>query len=185
LNGKDKVGRLILLGGPHYGVPDAISQLHTGPDLLPFGLLGDRLRDVIITFPSMYQILPNYACVHDQTGKFINLLEDEEWLPESQRPLLRIARDFRRELGENTSVPAVSIFGYGMKTVTKISVTRDIGGVWQGAELTVNEGGDNRIPEFSGVLKGSEIHPVQQHHGALWIDNDVKMRLKLELTRYS
>jgi hypothetical protein len=132
----------------------------------------------------MYQILPTYACVKDQTDRYINLLEDEEWLPESQRPLLRMARDFRRELGEKPSVPAVSIFGYGIKTITNISVTRDINGNWQSAELTVKESGDNRIPEHSGVLANSEIHPVQQHHGALWIDNDVKMRLKLELTQY-
>jgi len=183
LNGKDKIGRLILLGGPHTGVPYAITSLHTGPDLLPFGLLGERLREILITFPSMYQILPTYACVDDQTGRYINLLEDEEWLPDFQRPLLRIARDFRRELGEKSSVPAVSIFGYGIKTVTKISVKRDLNGTWQSAELTVDTSGDNRIPECSGVLPGSEIHPVQQHHGALWIDNDVKMRLKLELTR--
>jgi len=183
VNGKDKVDRLILLGGPHAGVPDAITSLHTGPDLLPFGLLGERLREILITFPSMYQILPTYACVNDQTGKFINLLEDEEWLPEFQRPLLRIAREFRRELGHKSSVPSISIFGYGIKTVTKVSVNRDINGVWQSADLTVDESGDNRIPECSGVLPGSEIHPVQQHHGALWIDNDVKMRLKLELNR--
>lgn len=185
LNGKEKVGRLILLGGPHFGVPYAITSLHTGPELLPFGMLGERLREVLITFPSMYQILPTYACVDDQTGRYINLLEDEEWLPESQRPLLRIARDFRRELGNICSVPAVSIFGYGIKTVTEISVNRDIKGVWQSAELTVRESGDNRVPEFSGVLPKSEIHPVQQHHGALWIDNDVKMRLKLELMQHS
>jgi hypothetical protein len=148
-------------------------------------MLGERLREVLITFPSMYQILPTYACVDDQTGRYINLLEDEEWLPESQRPLLRIARDFRRELGNICSVPAVSIFGYGIKTVTEISVNRDIKGVWQSAELTVRESGDNRVPEFSGVLPKSEIHPVQQHHGALWIDNDVKMRLKLELMQHS
>jgi pimeloyl-ACP methyl ester carboxylesterase len=183
LNGKDKVGRLILLGGPHAGVPHAITSLHTGPDLLPFGLLGERLREVLITFPSMYQILPTYACVSDQTGRYINLLEDEEWLPDFQRPLLRLARDFRRELGHKSSVPSISVFGYGIKTVTKISVQRDIDGAWQSAELTVDESGDNRIPECSSVLPGSEIHPVQQHHGALWVDNDVKMRLKLELSR--
>ncbi len=33
------------------------------------------------------------------------------------------------------------------------------------------------------MLEGSEIHPVQQYHGSLFVDNDVKMRLKLELTR--
>ncbi len=44
-------------------------------------------------------------------------------------------------------------------------------------------GGDGTIPEHSAVLEGSEIHPVRQQHGALFVDSDVKMRLKLELTR--
>jgi hypothetical protein len=44
--------------------------------------------------------------------------------------------------------------------------------------------GDSTIPEHSAVLPGSEIHPVQQYHGSLFVDNDVKMRLKLELTRH-
>ena len=43
--------------------------------------------------------------------------------------------------------------------------------------------GDSTILEFSTVLEGSEIHPVQQYHGSLFVDNDVKMRLKVELTR--
>ncbi|MFZ1404356.1 MAG: hypothetical protein WAW03_14775 [Anaerolineae bacterium] len=32
------------------------------------------------------------------------------------------------------------------------------------------------------IEKIPEIHPVQQVHGALYVDNDVKIRLKLELT---
>jgi len=183
IGGKDKVGRLILLGGPHSGIPNAISLLHIGPDLLPFGLLGDRMRETLITFPSVYQILPTYPCVVDQNGKYINLLEDESWLPEKQRPHLRMAKEFRRELKRNSSVPAISIFGYGMKTITQLFVQRDSGGAWKKADLTMESTGDDRIPESSAVLLGTEIHPVQQHHGALYIDNDVKMRLKLELMR--
>ena len=33
------------------------------------------------------------------------------------------------------------------------------------------------------ALDGAEIHPVKQHHGSLYADGDVMMRLKLELTR--
>ena len=43
--------------------------------------------------------------------------------------------------------------------------------------------GDSTVPAGSAVLKDSEIHPVYQEHGALYVDNDVKMRLKVELTR--
>jgi pSer/pThr/pTyr-binding forkhead associated (FHA) protein len=183
LGGKDKVGRLVMIGGPHSGVPNAVSFLHSGPDILPFGLLGDRLRDILITFPSIYQILPTYSCVVDQEGRMINLLSDESWLPEVQRPLLRNAQQFHRELGKKSSVPAVSIFGYGLKTVTQVFVHRTVKGIWKKADLTLESNGDDRIPELSGVLRGTEIHPVQQHHGALYVDNDVKMRLKLELMR--
>jgi pimeloyl-ACP methyl ester carboxylesterase len=183
LGGKHKVGRLILLGGPHTGVPKALTILLLGPDVLPFGFLGERLRQVLVTFPSMYQILPTYACAVDQQGQAIDVLEDETWLPETYRPLLRAARDFRRELGTRCSVPSVSIFGYGLKTVTTATVHRDAQGRWQKVDFTVESSGDNTIPETSAILEGSEIHPVQQYHGTLYVDNDVKMRLKLELTR--
>jgi hypothetical protein len=131
----------------------------------------------------MHQILPTYACVIDQDGKYINLLENEYWLPLSLRPLLRIAREFRRELGDRSCVPAVSIFEYGIKTVTQVLVNRDDTGAWKSADITTDTSGDNRIPESSSVLRGIEIHPVEQHHGALYVDNDVKMRLKHELMR--
>jgi len=62
-------------------------------------------------------------------------------------------------------------------------VRRDSEGRWEKVDLALEPGGDNTIPERSAVLEGSEIHPVQQYHGALYVDNDVKMRLKLELTR--
>ena len=48
---------------------------------------------------------------------------------------------------------------------------------------TTAPSGDSTILEKSAVLDGSEIHPVQQYHGSLFVDNDVKMRLKLELAR--
>ena len=96
LGGRHKVGRLILLGGPHAGYPRAISHLVSGPGILPFGLLGERVRKVIATFPALYQILPTSAYVVDQTGTAIDLLFDESWLTAEQRPLLRDARQFRQ-----------------------------------------------------------------------------------------
>jgi pSer/pThr/pTyr-binding forkhead associated (FHA) protein len=183
LGGKDKVDRIILLGGPHSGVPFAITSLYAKAELLPFGILGERLREVVSTFPSAYQILPTVNCVFDQNGQPINILEDKNWLPEEQRPFLRMAREFRRELGTTSSVPAVSIFGYGLDTVTRLQVQRDPQGNWEKVEIETNPNGDDRIPEGSAIMQDTEIHPVQQHHGKLFVDNDVKMRLKMELTR--
>jgi hypothetical protein len=183
LGGKHKIGRLILLGGPHTGYPRVISHLLLGPSILPFGLLGERMSKVIATFPALYQILPTAAYVTDGTGAPLDILSDESWLPVAHRPLLRDAYQFRRELGTQTSVPTVSIFGYGVKTITGIRVQRTPAGEWQQVDFDHSDAGDSDVPTASAVLEGSEIHPVQQHHGALYVDNDVKMRLKVELTR--
>ena len=183
LGGKHRVGRLILLGGPHAGYPKAISHLMVGLDLLPFGLYGERLRRVITTFPSLYQILPTTAYVRDQTGQPIDVLSDASWLAAEQRPLLHDAHRFRQELGSQTSVPTVSIFGYGLKTIAGMQIRRTPTGQWEKIDFDHDEVGDTDIPTSSAVLAGSEIHPVQQHHGSLYVDNDVKMRLKVELMR--
>ncbi len=182
LNGKDKVNRLILLGGPHQGVPKIVTSLKTGHNILPFGLMGEKVSQILETFPCSYQILPNYSCAFDQNGQNINLYEDESWVKETYRPLLREARQFRRELGTKSSVPSISIFGYGLKTITGLRIQRDQQGNWQKVALDMGPNGDSTIPESSAILGGSEIHPVRQYHGTLYVDNDVKMRLKLELT---
>lgn len=183
LGGHRRVGRLLLMGGPHYGAPKMVSYLHKGVELLPFGLMGERLRDVVATFPTSYQILPTYPCVYDQHGQAVDVLNDESWAPEAQRGLLRLAREFRQELGETSRVPAVSIFGYGLKTLTGLRVERDASGAFRSLQATEQAGGDVTLPETSTVLAASEIHPVEQTHGSLYVDQDVKMRLKLELAR--
>jgi pSer/pThr/pTyr-binding forkhead associated (FHA) protein len=182
LGGKEKVERMIFLGGPHHGAPQAIGALFFGPKLLPFGLVGERLRDVVANFPAMYQLLPTYSCGVDQAGERINVLADEMWISERQRALLRDARKFRKELGTRSSVPAICIFGYGLRTITGVSVHRGSERNWEKVQLSTGQG-DDMVPEPSAVLKGAEIHPVKQHHGALYTDKDVKQRLKLELTR--
>lgn len=182
LGGKEKVERLILLGGPHAGIPTAIESLYLGPAVLPFGIMGERLRDLLVSFPSMYQILPTHPCMYDQDMEPIDVLQDETWITDAQRPLLDAAREFRRELGKSSSVPSVSIFGYGIETITRFEVHRDLEGNWEEIKTIKEAVGDETIPETSAVLPGSDIHPVQQHHGALYVDNDVRMRLKLELS---
>jgi len=181
IGGKHKVDRILLMGGPHQGTPKAITSLMLGPQVLPFGLLGERLKEVLATFPTAYQVLPQYACGTDQNGVSVNFFKDDSWLTEQQHPLLRNAREFWRELSPRSSVPCVSIFGYGLKTAAKLFGTRDTNGRWSKVSFVNEQNGDTTVPERSAILEGSEIHPVQQHHGALFVDNDVKMRLKLEL----
>ena len=92
LGGKERVERLVLMGGPHMGAVKGLTSLLIAPQVLPFGLMGERLRQIILTFATTYQIIPTYACAVDQEGKGINFLEDESWATEAQLPLLRQAQ---------------------------------------------------------------------------------------------
>ena len=69
LGGKRTVERVILMGGPHYGTPKGLAAILSGPGMLPFGLGDERMRKVLSTFPSAYQILPIYPCAVDQNGE--------------------------------------------------------------------------------------------------------------------
>jgi len=137
---------------------------------------------VIATYPSAYQILPDYACGISQDGKPFNFLQDKSWLAEEQWPLWQIARDFKRELGTKTSVPTTCIFGYGHKTIAEIKLYQNEDGSFENSAYLSEKSGDDSVPQNSSILEGADIHPVHQHHGALFVDNDVKMRLKLALT---
>ncbi len=183
LGGKRRAERIILMGGPHHGTPQGLAAILTGPGILPFGMGAERMRSVLATFPSAFQILPAYDCAVDQDGNAINLLKDDWWLPQNQRHLLRAARSFRRELGTASSVPAVSVFGYGLKTKLRVKLHQRAGGLWDSVEFFEDSAGDQSVPSGSAVLPDSEIHPVFQEHGSLYVDDSVRMRLKVELTR--
>lgn len=183
LGGKDKVGRLVLIGGPHRGAPVAVSRMSSPISLLPFGIRSDGLREALLTFPSVYQLLPTYACAVDQDGKEMNVLLDGAWLADEHRALLANARRFRRELGTKSSVPTLSVFGYGLKTITGMKVHREPDGRWDKMEFTEEAAGDTTTPEYSAVLDPAHIHPIRQYHGSLYVDQDVQKRLKIELMR--
>ena len=183
LGGNKRIERMILMGGPHKGAVKGLVSMLVAPDVLPFGILGERLRQVMLTFPSSYQILPDYPVGTDQHGKKINFINDASWLAPEFLPLLKLGKDFRKELRPNASIPSVSIFGYGINTISDVSIIRDPQGKFQKVEYLKKDIGDGSVLENSAFLPGSDIHPVHQHHGALFVDNDVRMRLKLELTR--
>jgi hypothetical protein len=110
-------------------------------------------------------------------------MEDDRWLDDQYKPLLQKGKEFRRELATAATIPSVAVFGYGLKTISEVSVVRDDAGKIQEVDYRAENIGDVSVLEQSAFLPGSEIHPVRQNHGSLFVDNDVKMRLKLELTR--
>jgi hypothetical protein len=155
----------------------------TAPQILPFGIMGERMRQVMVTFPSTYQIIPTYACGVDQYKNKINFLEDESWVPPENLQMLRAGRQFRQEIGKHLSIPALSIFGYGIKTLTGVYFERTPDGKLRNIQYRSENSGDSTILEKSAVMEASDIHPVQQYHGSLFVDSDVKMRLKIELAK--
>ncbi|UCE00340.1 MAG: FHA domain-containing protein [Chloroflexota bacterium] len=183
LGGDKHVERIILMGGPHKGVVKALSSVLVAPQVLPFGIMGERLRQIVVTMPSAYQILPAYPVGRDQNGEKTNFLEDDTWLDPKYRPLLKLGRDFHKEIKPSATIPAVSIFGYGIKTISDVSIKRTPAGNLEDVEFFSANTGDSSVLELTAYFPGSEIHPVHQHHGALFVDNDVKMRLKMELLR--
>jgi hypothetical protein len=77
----------------------------------------------------------------------------------------------------------VSVFGYGLKTKLRVTFHRQADGPWDSVDFVEDSAGDQSVPSGSAVLKDSEIHPVFQEHGSLYVDDSVRMRLKVELTR--
>ena len=121
--------------------------------------------------------------IWDATGRSLRLYDDNRWVPEQYRHLLHDAARFHDELGTHSSVPTLCIFGYGINTLTQLQVESSDSKWWEGAQFLCEKTGDSKVSLRSAVLEGTEIHPVHQYHGTLWTDNDVKMRLKLELNR--
>ena len=183
LGGKKKVGRLVLMGGPHSGAPHTFAAMVEGVNLFPLGVLDRRLRDVLATWPSTYQLLPDYPCVATSAGTPLDILGNGSWLPEPRRKLLAVTRELRTELGTRSSVPTVCIFGYGLKTITKVRFECDANGLCRSISSLSEPAGDGTVPESSACMEGTEIHPVRQYHGVMFVDSDVKKRLKLELMR--
>ncbi len=95
--------KLITMGTPYRGAIKALSVLADGP-MPKLGRFGDQLHPTVLSFPSVHQLLPSYACV-EQGGGDLGYLSDQtdSALPNAAR---RDAALFYRELedAESTDV---------------------------------------------------------------------------------
>jgi pSer/pThr/pTyr-binding forkhead associated (FHA) protein len=183
LGGSANVEKFVTIGGAHFGAPFMVRGLLYGPDLLPLGIGRKGLHEALLSMPSAYQLLPQYPAAYGPNGKLIDLHKDTSWAKPAYRHLVRGAREFHEEIGKSISVPTTCIFGYGVKTVTRIQVDELGADGWKKVRFVLEHAGDNRVAERYSYLDGADIHPVKQYHGCLWNDNDVKMRIRLELLK--
>ncbi len=180
--GHTRVDQFVALGGPHLGLPDAVASLTAGARMprvpLPqFRALSDRMRESAYGFESMYQLVPEYPCVsYESEGERVPLSHDD-WLPEAHRSRLALGRDLRNELRVPARVKTLSVVGYGQPTVTHLRVSFDAS---RGARLQplLSASGDGLVPTSSASLAGSDILPVRQTHASLFVDRDVRRRLR-------
>jgi pSer/pThr/pTyr-binding forkhead associated (FHA) protein len=184
LGGQSIVDRMILIGGTHRGMPKALQVFSAFGKQSPLYGIAEPFQRALASAPSVYMLLPTYPAVFSPEGKPIDLYRDESWCPGQYRLLLRNALAFHQELSARSKTSTICIFGYGMPTITgAVLENPSPDGFWERIHLKMTEQGDDTIPEVSARMPNSEIHPVHQHHASLYADNDVKMRLKLELMR--
>ncbi|MBM3128626.1 MAG: FHA domain-containing protein [Chloroflexi bacterium] len=184
LGGQSIVSRMILIGGTHRGMPKALQIFSAFGKQSPLSGIAEPFQRALASTPSVYMLLPTYPAISSSDGKPIDLYRDESWCPGQYRLLLRNALAFYQELSARSKTSTICIFGYGMPTITGATLENPSpDGFWERIRLKMENQGDDTVPEVSARLPNAEIHPVRQHHAALYADNDVKMRLRLELMR--
>ncbi|MCB0193651.1 MAG: FHA domain-containing protein [Anaerolineae bacterium] len=189
LGGAGKIKKLLLMGGPNHGfpaallmiLPDNLSRFHTIAAALSSSL-GKNMMHMFASFPSLYQMLPFSSTVSDHHDQPLDLYEDSNWLPPNRQGLLAAGADFVQALNKEATIPTTCIFGYGTTTVTRLCIERNRQGLWKNVEMITTSDGDSFIPSQSAILPGADIHPIQHSHNQLYVNEDVLMRLRYELT---
>jgi pSer/pThr/pTyr-binding forkhead associated (FHA) protein len=185
LDGGEAVEQAIFLGTPHEGSPRSLLVAVPGDRGVLLGLLLGKLHVVLRRFPALYQLLPrqDLSCLED--GCPFDAFADCDWLDADHRAAWESAREFRRELSERAcpaELRVTSVFGYGRRTLAKVTLRRDAAGRAELVSEEYSRNGDGTVLESSAVLDRSAIHPVDQEHGVLHADRDVLRRIRFELT---
>jgi pimeloyl-ACP methyl ester carboxylesterase len=187
--GSQDVSRLFLMASPWDGAPKAIHVMMSGVDVLGLRLfnlfhLGERLKDVVRTFPSFYQLIPHTdPFLRDQHNNNLDLYAHPTWLPEpAQRAMLADARQFNQDLGMDLAVDTLCFFGRQKPTVTTGVVSLSDAGAWGDIQWLTTQAGDGTVPERSAVHpKASEKLPFSATHGDIYVVDPVLEFLQWEL----
>ena len=187
--GKDKVGKLFLMGSPWDGAPKAVRMLYGGLDSLfrrGFNLFNiqARTRDLIRTFPSAYQLIPVVnPFLHNANNEVIDIFSGQGWINKPEHlTFLQDAKKFNLELGTELSVETLCFFGRKLPTTTAGMVRLQAGGDWSGIDWAATEAGDGTVPERSAVNPNAqEKLPFLVSHGDIYVNPSVLEILQWEL----
>jgi len=92
LGGHKRIERLLLMGGPHKGAVKGLVSMLVAPEVLPFGIMGERLQADYSNLPHSYQILPDYPVGTDQKSNQLIFLETQAGWMKSIYPLFNWAK---------------------------------------------------------------------------------------------
>jgi pimeloyl-ACP methyl ester carboxylesterase len=182
--GADITRKVITLGTPHRGAVRSLEQLVNGVHRR-IGPIGLDLTRFARTLPSMYQLLPEYACI-EAGGALVKTTE--RTIPELEAELVADGMRFHDELDEAkaTGYDLHPIVGFGQPTGTtaRIDGTRiELLDTIEGED----DPGDSTVPRLSAAPKAMRpddpsIVPFAEQHGALQSNSAVLDFLRGVLT---
>jgi hypothetical protein len=169
LGGAADAKALITLGTPHRGAANAVDALVNGVRK-GLGPLSANLSSLARSLPSLYQLLPEYACMHTPSGLVkTTATEVLAALPrEVNTDLVRDAMAFHQELddaypAEDSNYRFVPVIGTDQPTFTTCQLAdrravldRMIGGD--------DEKGDGTVPRFAARPKSMAGNSTALHH---------------------
>jgi hypothetical protein len=168
---------MITLGTPYRGAIKALSILADGP-MPKLGRFGEHLHPTALSFPSVHQLLPSYACVNHGGGELEYLIDQTDSVLPSD--LRRDAALFYQELEEAESrdngnhARCHAIVGAQQPTTASASLT---GGRYVFSELLGDRdlAGDGTVSAASGPkgipLDDNSIRRIADKHGHLQCNN--------------
>ncbi len=183
------VDRLILLASPWDGSPRAVYHLMKGYDVFlrvgfDIGDIAKRTREVLRTFPAIYQIVPLQNFLHDQNGQAMDPFVDKGWLDnDPQFKLLEKGQAFNQEVGKTIAVPeAMEFFGTELLTAKTGTIQTDAAQKWLSIEWATQDSGDGTLPEYTAIFPAPVRNiPVVDEHARIFTNAELQRILKWEL----
>ncbi len=189
--GQKHVGKLLHMASPWDGAPKSVQVLLEGIDVL--GLkklnlfnLGPRLKDVIRTYPSFYQLIPNAeSFLSDENNARVDLFGDPRWLDTpAERAFLADGLKFNQTLGAAAGVETTCFYGTRLSTTTAGVVSRGEAGKFQSIQWQATEAGDGTVPARSALHPWvDDTHRFRSPaaHGDIYVEDSVLDYLHFDL----
>lgn len=187
LGGHEITNKVITLGTPHRGALNALDSLVNGVSK-GFGPFKIDLTKLSRSLPSLYQLLPEYACLESADGL---RKTTEVTLPDLAPALVADAMRFHDELRDAT---AGSALGYDSHPIiARTQPTSTTARLRDGRVDTLrtidgrDEGGDGTVPRLSAIPYGitpddAIVRYIKDKHGALPANAPVLTELEGVLT---